>query len=223
MKVGELLTQVRILIRDDEEPGGVQWLDDELLGYLNEACRETARIRPESSSTTGVLPLVNGVVQSLPQNGFFLLEVHSNSNEAGTVDGRAVRRVERSTLDVENPNWRTDTATAEVRRFVSNDADPTIFHVSPPNDGSGNLRATWAVVPVAVSQLTDDFPLRDIHSSPVINFVCYRAYDKAGEDPSLAEKSVMYYNRYLEQMGLTNQVMEVKSAKVRQPTQTARS
>lgn len=216
--ISDIITdRVRVLLRDIDA-GGVQWLDAELIAWINDACNEISRIRPESSSTTGAIPMVAGPKQNIPAGGDMLLEVICNETA-----GRAVRRIERHTLDNENPNWLNATATVEVFRYVASLTDPRTFYIYPPSTGvTHNLTIVYSAAPTPVTALGDTFPLPDMYAPVAVNYVCFRAFQKLTESPEAQQRASEYMQIFIGQMGQTDSTMEQRNSKVRQPSLPAR-
>lgn len=218
--VDEIITKrVRVLLRDIDT-GGVQWKDAELISWLNEACSEIARIRPESSSTTVDFALAVGTKQAVPTGASMLLELVCNVDPTDGSEGRVVRRVERMTLDSEDPDWMTGTPQAVIYRYVASQTDPRTFYVYPPSQGGANrgVRAVVAMPPAAFTLLTAPFPLPDVYASVAANYVLGRAFAKLSESASAQDKAAYYHQLFESQMGVSDSVMEGRNAKVREPT-----
>lgn len=215
-----LIDRVRVLLRDTDV-GGVQWTDSELIAWFNDACSEIARIRPESSSITADVPTSAGTKQTIPAGGSMLLEVVCNQN--GGVRGRAIRRIERQVLDTENPNWHTATPTNEAFRFIPSLTDPRTFYLYPPSIGTANdptvgITVVYSKSPAPVTGLSDPVPLPDMYAPTIVNYVCFRAFQKMNESEAARLKAAEFYQLFTSQMGQTDGSMEQRNAKVRQPT-----
>lgn len=207
--------RVRVLLRDIDA-GGVQWKDAELIAWLNDACSEIARLRPESASSTTDEALIAGAKQSIPAGGTMLLEVICNMD--GADEGRVVRRVERATLDNEDVNWMSAPQQKEVYRHIASLTDPRTFYVYPPNNGTGALRLVYASAPTVVTALNNPFPLPDIYAAAAVNYICSRAFKKLTESGEAQARATEYMQMFNGQMASTEEAMEGRNSKVRQPT-----
>lgn len=214
--VGKILTErVRVLLRDIDE-GGIQWRDGELIQWFNEACGEIARLRPESASKTIELtPLVIGSKQSIPTGHTLLLEAVCNS--AAGVEGRAVRRVERSTLDNEDPDWMKAAKTDVVFRYAASLTDPRTFYVYPPSSGTvaTGMSIVTSATPTEVTTLADQCPLPTIYEAVIANYILFRAYAKLSEAPAHQQTSTGYLQLFNLQVGDSTQVLENRNAVMR--------
>lgn len=207
-----LIGRVRVLLRD-VELGGTQWRDPELIEWFNEACAEVCRVRPEASSAYVRVPLVAGATQAIT-GASRVLEVVCNSPSDG-VEGRALRITRRSTLDNEDPNWMVGTPSATVSRYAVSKANPRMFYVFPPSDGTGGVMAILATPPTPVAALEDAFPLPSIYEAMVANYVLFRAFGKMTESEAMQAKSRHYYDLYLSQIRDTGESMETNNAETR--------
>lgn len=210
--------RVRILLRDVDE-GGISHKDHELIEWVNEGCAEIARIRPEASSQTLNVSLVEGATQVIPDGATLLLEVVGNVDTATGALTRVVRRVSRDTLDKENVNWPSDTKEDTVKRFVISSTDPRTYYVYPPHTGSAasGLKIVVGTAPALVTAMTDALPLPDIYGAPLANYILFRAFGKQLESPDAQQMAVQMLNIFNDQMGQTDMNQENRSAKNRQP------
>jgi hypothetical protein len=219
VSVNDILTKrVRVLLRDIDA-GGIQWKDEELISWFNEACGEIVRVRPEAGSATDEVELVSGAKQSIPAGASRLLEAICNS--IGGAEGRAVRRVKRSTLDNEDPEWMGSTASSTVFRYVPSLTDPRTFYVYPPSSGGvgTGLSIVYSAAPVKVTALEDSLPIPDMYESLVANYILYRAFAKLTESPDAQNRSVGYLNIFKSQTADSVQSMEQDNAVTRDVNQ----
>lgn len=225
--VSNIITdRVRILLRDIDT-GGVQWKDAELIGWLNEACGEIARVRPEASSVTIELSgsaspvagvnLVPGAKQTIPNGGSRLLEVVCNS--VGGAEGRAIRRIERSTLDNEDPDWMSSARTTNVFRYAASLTDPRSFYVYPPTlaTAASGISIVFSSPPASAAGLGDSLPLPDMYAAPVANYILFRAFSKLTESADSQQRAGGYLQLFNSQVSDTHSSMEQDNAVVRDP------
>lgn len=225
--VSQILTdRVRVLLRDIDT-GGVQWKDPELITWLNEACGEIARVRPEASSQTVELTgsavpvagqhLIPGSKQVIPDGGSRLLEVVGNS--VSGVEGRTIRRVERSTLDNEDPEWMSGTRSAVAFRYAASLTDPRSFYVYPPSLGNAasGISLVYSSPPPVVAALSDPIPLPDMYAAPIANYILFRAFSKLTESAGAANRATGFLNLFNSQVADTHGSMEQDNAVTRDP------
>lgn len=211
-----LTSRVRVLLRDIDD-GGIQWLDPELLEWINEACAEVARIRPEASSQTVDVALASGARQSIPAGATLLLEGICNVDLGSGEELRVVRRSEREDLDKENLDWMSQPKVGFAKRYVPSKTDPRTFYVFPPHDGNTEtgLRLVVSTAPTRVSSMSDQFPLPDIYAAPVANYVLFRAFGKQIESQESQVRSDKFLKICYEQLGVTDRSMEERGAETR--------
>lgn len=165
----------------------IRWTRSELLSWLNDGMRQIVLIQPSASSTTVSKQLVAGTRQTLPTGGWLLLQMYRNMGTNGTTPGRAIRIVSRELLDNFNPNWHTATAAAEVRNYIYDIQDQTVFYVYPPNTGTQYVELNYSAQPTDLTSETDVIPIFDIFQSALVDYILYRACSKDAEyAPGLA-------------------------------------
>lgn len=217
LTVAKVFTNVRELL-GDKDPGGLIWLDSELFAWLNEGALEIIRLRPEASAVTDNHVMSAGTQQSLPSDGMALLNVEYNGTSAAP--GRVCRLVDRRQLDNNIPDWHTQTRKKEVVWVMVSESNPNLFWVYPPNDGTGTLTYTYSKYPTSVSASTDLLPVPDTFLSPLVDYICFRAYLKQMESKESQSRAVEHRQLFDNAMGLTNNMMQQRTALARvQPIQ----
>jgi hypothetical protein len=159
----------------------VRWTRSELLAWLNDGMRQIVLIQPSASSTTVSKKLDAGTRQSLPTGGWLLLQMYRNMGTTGTTPGRAIRIVSRELLDNFNPNWHAATEAAEVRNYIYDTQDQTVFYVYPPNTGTQYVELNYSAQPTNLTVETDVIPIFDIYQSALVDYILYRACSKDAE------------------------------------------
>lgn len=189
----------------------VTWGRTELLGYLNEALRTTAFVKPDMYSVQDFIPLAAGIAQILPADGIALLDI--TDNETG---GRAVTQTDLALLQEENRFWPAATQQAEVENYAADPRTPRRFYVFPPNDGNGSVRATYGAVPDELTGSSGEvIPVPDSYQNPLTNFVLAKAYAKNSRKQDLV-KSAALMNDWRVALGLKAQAQIAVAPKVAQ-------
>lgn len=181
MLVSEYLTVLRERLFD---PGsGAGWSDTELIGYLNEGIRATCNVKNDAYTLQQAITLAAGVTQELPAGGLALFDISEN-----TVSGRRVTNVDRALLDSENRFWPAATQEVDVQHFTADDRAPRRFYVTPPNTGTGSVKALYGALPAAVAAAGDTVPLQDTYQPALVSFAVSRALNKPSKrrDPAAA-------------------------------------
>lgn len=178
-----------------QDTNGIRWTAAKKLGFLNDGIREAVTAKPNISVVNGNLTLVAGTKQSLPAGTVLLMDVKRNMGAAGTSPGRVPRFIDQEDIDVENPNWHTDTASAVVQHWIYDKQDPLHYYVYPaqPVSTQGTLEAIRSVVPAAIAS-TDAIPIGDEYANALVDYVLYRCYSK---DPINKVMAGQYYQSFL--------------------------
>ena len=161
--VKDVLYRISVQLHD-VNPQFNRWTSRELVSWLNDGQRAIAKYVPTSCSRVDAIKLQPGTKQSIdsvaaasivPGDGSSAVAIQGNALQSvvrnmganGQTPGKAIRIVDRETLDVSDPSWHTVTGTA-VSQYVFDPRSPKIFYVVPAVPAAPNV---W----VEVSWLTD--------------------------------------------------------------------
>lgn len=208
-KVATVLLNAATHLQD--ENGHIRWPLAELMRYLNDGLLELLRLQPQGFAQTQLAQLAAGTRQSV-QGVYAVLNVRFNVDPATDAPRRAVRQVSLKHLDNFNPEWHTDTATAEVNNYARDPYDLQRFWVHPPNDGTGKVEVEVAIAPetVKIADGADDtllasyqidLPVRDIFAPALTYYVLHRAWAKDADFASNQQNSNKYYELFLSAAG----------------------
>jgi len=156
----------------------IKWTRAELLSWLNDGMRQIVLIQPSATSTTVSKLLSAGTRQTLPSDGWLLLQMYRNMGTNGSTPGRAIRIISREVLDGFNPNWHTDTPSAEVRNYIYDVQDQLAFYVYPPNTGTGYIELNYSAQPANLTSESQAIPIFDVFQSALVDYILYRACGK---------------------------------------------
>lgn len=159
----------------------IRWTRAELLSWLNDGMRQIVLIQPSGSSTTVSMKLDAGTRQTIPDDGWLLLQIYRNMGTTGTTPGRAIRIVSREVLDGFNPNWHTDTASSEVRNYIYDVQDQLAFYVYPPNTGTGYIELNYSAQPTDLTSESQTIPIFDVFQQALVDYILFRACGKDAE------------------------------------------
>ena len=159
----------------------VRWTRAELLSWLNDGMRQIVLIQPSATSTTISRLLVAGTRQTIPSDGWLLLQIYRNMGSAGTTPGRAIRIVSREVLDGFDPNWHSGLPKAEVKNYIYDVQDQLAFYVYPPNNGTQYIELNYSVQPVNLTTESQVIPIFDIFQSALVDYILFRACSKDAE------------------------------------------
>ena len=137
------------------DPDAIQWPELELLGYLSDAQRAAVLVKPEVNPVTVCMQVVPGSRQTIPDDGWLLLEVVRNMGQGDPDDpdflpiaGRSISPCKRSDLDsfstwhiVKTPTIMTGESQEDyelrisilviVKNFVYEIKNRKTFYISP--------------------------------------------------------------------------------------------
>jgi hypothetical protein len=159
----------------------VRWTRAELLSWLNDGMRQIVTMQPSASSTTVSKLLTAGTRQTIPSDGWLLLQIYRNMGTTGSAAGRAIRIVSREVLDGFDPYWHTGIPKAEVKNFIYDTQDQTAFYVYPPNTGTQYIELNYSSQPTNLTTENQVIPLFDIFQSALVDYIMFRACSKDAE------------------------------------------
>lgn len=199
-----IIDKAEIILQDTTN---VRWTTDELLGWLNDAQREIALIKPDASVKTSAVQLTSGTKQTLGSgstaDAIMLLKVVRNMGTDGTTAGNAIRVVSGEILDAQRPGWHSETSTAAVVHAVYDPRNPKQFYVYPPNTGTGYVELMYSATPTAVGTLGSTITVDDVFSNAILDYILFRAYSKDVEYAGNAARAEKHYLAFANSMGLS--------------------
>lgn len=156
---------------------GVTWSPAELLDYLNAGITTIVSNKPDAYTSTRPHLMVPGSKQSLPANAVQIVDVVCNLGVNGTTRGRAIRQVERTSLDLEVPDWHGAVGPL-VKHWVGDQRDPLTFWTYPTPTTAWNVEVVVAEVPPRLAAIGETIPVSDVYESPLTHWVLAHAYAK---------------------------------------------
>jgi hypothetical protein len=176
------------------------WPAADLLGYLNEALRATAFVKPDMYTVQTNFTPVAGVIQSLPSDGVALIDITRNL----TGRNRVVTQVDEGLLEEANRFWPAATPQAEVEHFTADPRNPRRFRVFPPANGIGSIEIVYGAVPPELTDASQPIAVPDSYQTILLDFVLARAYSKNSKKQDLAKASY-YRQNWAAALGLKSQ------------------
>jgi len=201
MTPAEVITEVRKLIGDSRVT--YRNSDAALLGFVNQAVKRVALLRPDLFSTFAEMTCVsNEVNQSAPADSIRLIEVLQVKN------GNALIETSREAMDQNYPVWPT-ISPAAATTWMRNPRDPNKFFVFPKSPTSQVLNIEYAKSPAANTAATDNIPsLTDSYLPCVVDCVVFLV--EAQSDSSvLSKRAEMFYKMFTDALGVTVQTKPV--------------
>jgi len=201
-----------------------RWPLAELLDHINEAARAIATVKPNANTQTVVLDLVQGTLQTLPEQYTILSRVTRNMVSTG-VGGDAIRMVQgRGLMDSFFPGWQANASLFGpiVKHVTYDDADLRHYYVMPGNDGNGHIEAIVGVMPESLTTSGDPLleasyeslvvALPDLYRTPVTDYVLYRSFAKDQGIAASAQRAQMHLSSFQTALGITDQAQTSSSA-----------
>lgn len=198
MTVQSLIDKIRILLHDVD---AINWTDDELIGWLNDAQREISVYKPDVCVANETVSLEAGSKQSLPADGLTLIDAIRGMTSTGPA--RAVRLVPRRILDAQRPDWHKQTPVDEIIGVCFDDRDQKTFYVWPPSTGSADsqLEIVYAKTPPDVTIDSAGISIDDTYSTAIISYVAYRAYSKDSDYAADDSRAASHYSHFTSLIG----------------------
>lgn len=198
--VQSVIDRVQTVLQDTT---GVRWpVVAELVLWVNDAQREIALLKPDSTATNTTVTLNTGTKQDIPAAGNRLLRVVRNMSAASSGTGkRSVRLVARDLLDTQNPNWHDPTVTGDakhttiVKHYIYDEANPRNYYVYPGVAGNAYLEIIYSANPATVAQ-SDNMTIPDIYATSVMNYVLYMAYMKDAEFAGNSQRASSHFQLF---------------------------
>lgn len=197
----------------------VRWSTAELVRYLNDGQRELGTYRPDAVSTNATVNLTVGAKQTLPADGFKLLDILRNETANSK---RAVRLVNRQLMDAHIPNWYSQTPSLEVQHFLYDPRDPLVFYVYPPASAGAAVYMIYAAHPAGVAEPADgttytavsgNINVPDIYANALMDYVLYRAFAKDAEYAGNAARATAHYQAFVNALTVEANATAVASPK----------
>ncbi|KAB2922689.1 MAG: hypothetical protein F9K30_11995 [Dechloromonas sp.] len=186
------------------DTGAVRWPFPERLGWVNDGAIRICNAKPNANVQMMTVDLAPGSEQAIPAGTTTLVRAIASLVPAR----RAVTPVSRQLLDGYMPGWHDpaiNPASSVVDHVLYDPADPDAFHVCPPNDGTGKIRAEFAVTPVPIAAPVNPdqiasysmaIPLGDEFMGPLLDYLLYRAYQKDAAEPGAAALSAAHFQAF---------------------------
>jgi hypothetical protein len=176
------------------------WSLSDLMGYLNEALRATAFVKPDMYVVQAAFTPVAGVLQQLPSDGVAFMNITRNL----TGRKRVVTQVDDGLLEEANRFWPAATEQAEVEHYTADPRVPLRFRVFPPASGTGSVELVYGAVPPQLVYEAEDLPVPDSFQTVLTDFVYSRAYAKNSKKQDLSKAS-FYMQSWAAKVGLKSQ------------------
>lgn len=205
--VKDVLYRVSVQLHDIT-PQFTRWTQRELVSALNDGQKAIAKYMPSSCSRLDAIKLVPGTRQSIDTilaanmksgegdtpavvMGNFVQHVIRNMGSNGLTPGRGIRITDHEILDVNSPDWHTQTSTS-ISMYTFDPRQPKTFFVSPGVPATPNvwIEISYLADPVEIpvggsygmdSNDTTVISIDDKYVDDLVNYILARAYMKDAE------------------------------------------
>jgi hypothetical protein len=219
VSVSQIIDKVTVLLQDTGAHR--RWPPAELLDWLNMAQDQVVALKPDALSINTEMKLIPGKTRQLLPDGSSsflgldlsplragrkLLDVIRNLGSDGETPGRVVTIVDRKILDQFNPEWHTSASGIYIYHYTYDIKNPLVFYVIP---AVSLVTPVWVEIVYeakpAPATASGNIDLPDEYESVIIDYVLFRAYSKATDSPTNAEKAIAHYNAFLHSLGAYTQ------------------
>jgi len=183
--------------------GNTRWSRAELLGWLNDGQRQIVLMSPHTNNKTAVVQLATGTRQTLPADGWKLLDViRYMGNTSTPKPGRAIRIISESLLNAYNPNWHNAKTSDIPQNYIFDPQEQTAFYVYPPNTGCGRVLINYTAVPADLASEESPIEVNDIYQTALLDYILYRANSKDAEYAPGLQLASGYFSTFMASMGI---------------------
>lgn len=183
------------------------WAADDLRGFLNEALRATAFVKPDMFTVQSFITLVPGVLQVIPNDGVAFMKLSRNAS------GRVITVVDEGLLDEASRFWPAGTQETVIEHFTADPRNPLRYNVFPPSNGQSSVEILYGAVPPEIAYDTDEMPVPDSYQTALVSFVLGKAYEKNSKRQDLT-KGAQFRQQWGQLLGLKSQAQIAVAPKV---------
>lgn len=199
MIAAEIMARAAADLNDLEH---TRWPEPDLLGFVNDARRAVALLRPDALSETRAVELAAGNTrQVIPDDALRLLDVIRNLGADGVTPGQAVTLIKREALDAANLFWHGASGASTIDHFSFDERLPRVFYVSPPPAAGVHLDLALALAPADLSAASEDLGLPDTFAEPVREYLMYRAWGRNLSDATDRARAESHLSRFYLALG----------------------
>ncbi len=189
----EVITQARVLINDDNALMPERFSDTEMLGFVNQAIKRTAMVRPDLFIISDdVTPTADQVEQELSTSVTRIMEVHR------VVGGGAIGEVDKETMDRSAPDWTTEDSGTPVN-WMRHPRNPRRYFLYPAPSTGTEISVEYIEVPSDYS-IGATMALADSYRSAIVDCVVYLA-EVVDNESVESERAKAFYTSFLQSLG----------------------
>jgi hypothetical protein len=141
--VSDFVASVRDRLLDN---GNVQtWSDLQLTRWIDVVLAAASNLKRDIYPKIAPVSLLPGSIQTIPLDGLQFLGAYYN-----VVSGNVVNPGGLELMDRKFPAWRAAASAKDVEDVFTDERSPLVFHVNPPNDGTGQITLLYGATPAIV-------------------------------------------------------------------------
>jgi hypothetical protein len=204
LTLGTICNTVEKKLQDESN---VDYSQAELIGLYNLTIRLIVSLVPKAYTKIATMKCVSGIQQSLPSNGLQLVRPICNMGTDGTTVGAPILPATLERISLIDPDWTTATASTTVELIIPMPDTPATFFCYPASPGTNYIKIQHSATPPGATYDGDGdwqigtIALSDEYSDAIINGMLYMAYDVDTDIPGTADRSQLYYNRFMKLLG----------------------
>lgn len=190
----QVIDQVRVLISDDNALMPERFSDADLLGFVNQAIKRTAMVRPDLFITdTTVTPTADQVEQELSATVTRIMEVHR------VVGGGAIGEVDKETMDRSAPDWTTETPGTPVN-WMRHPRNPRRYFLYPAPSTGTQISVEYIEAPSDYA-LGDTIALPDSYKGAIVDCTVYLA-EVVDNEHVETQRAKAFLDSFLQALGI---------------------
>lgn len=212
---GSIITQASLLLQDIPM---TRWTEPELLGWLNQGQDQIVALKPDAMSVVASMKLVASKTrQRLPDGtsayldelagtlraGLKLLDVVRNMGVDGASPGRAVSIVDKTILNLTDPDWHFNTKSNVIQHFMYDEKNPLVFYVYPAAHASVQtwVEVAYIATPTPAESAQHSIDLPDNYAAVLLDYMLFRAFSKSSDSTIHLQKALAYYESFMRILG----------------------
>jgi len=186
----EVIDAARVLINDDNALMPERFSDAELLGFVNQAIKRTAMLRPDLFATVSTItPTADTTRQELSASVIRIMELHR------VVGGNALVEVDKPTMDQNYPEWHTEASGTPVN-WMRHPRSPRGYYLYPAPASGTTISAEFTTTPSDYA-LSDTIALPDAYKAALVDCVVYLA-ESVDDEAVVSERAKQAYQFFLQ-------------------------
>jgi hypothetical protein len=192
---------------------GVTWMPSQLIPYINNGIKEIVTLKPDAFASLVPYSLQPGIRQPLPISCVDLVDVTYNLVNGNYTS--AVNGIPKDVMDRLLPDWPTWSPSSIVIFNIEDSNDSKNFYVFPPQPatGMGTVETLQTIMPAELTAADSGFPLDLSYVPIIINYVVSMALGEENSIQNAQQKSNLYYNKFLQGLGLKANVEKQQKQK----------